>query len=138
MGSYRVAHKRIPAMTKKRSIRIAVNDNDRNVVQLSSCQQAKGIFGCPICDLHSGYYQIDREYWFYCHVHRTKWLDEAFWTGDPWPTPAEKFRAIDQLAGYRQVVPSYLPGTGKEEADFRRSLVRMYQHDDDYDDDLPF
>ena len=94
-------------MTDKRSISNPMNDNDSNMVQLSSRQQQQtaGIFGCPICRLDSGYYQIGREYWFYCHVHRTKWFDDAFWTSDPWPTPAETFRAIDQLARYREVEP---------------------------------
>jgi hypothetical protein len=101
-----------------------------NVVQLSSRwqQQVEGVFGCPVCRLHSGYYQIGREYWFYCHIHRTKWLDTAFWTDSPWPTPVETFRAIDQLAGYREVVPFCVVehGTAEEKAAFwRRTRHRL-------------
>jgi len=104
----------------------AANDDDRSVVQLSNRRehQAEGIFGCPVCRLHSGYYQVYREFWFYCHVHRTKWLDDAFWT-DTWPTPEEVFRAIDQLAGYREVVPFYaLAGTAEEQAAFRARTAK--------------
>jgi hypothetical protein len=104
-------------MTIKRCFPIPMNDNDSNLAQLSSrrVHQTKGIFGCPICHLHSGYYQIGTEFWFYCHVHRTKWFDDAFWTGDPLPTPAETFCAIDQLAGFREVEPWYWPVDGTEE-----------------------
>ena len=94
--------------------------NDNGVVLLSSRRehQCEGIFGCPACRLHSGYYQVYREFWFYCHVHRTKWLDDAFWT-DTRPTPEEIFRAIDQLAGYREVAPfCVMDGTAEEQAAF--------------------
>lgn len=101
--------------------------SDSNLVQLSSrrAHQTEGIFGCPICRLHSGYYQMGREYWFYCHVHRTKWLDTAFWTSGPWPTAVETFRAIDQLSGFREVEPYCVDahGTDEEKAAFWRNMA---------------
>jgi hypothetical protein len=126
-------------MTNKRSFSIPMNDNVSNLAQSRRKQQTKGIFGCPICHLHSGYYQIGREYWFYCHVHRTKWSDDAFWT-DSWPTPAESFCAIDQLAGYREVEPWYWPvdGTEEEKAEWERNLVTVSTGVKQNDDDVPF
>ena len=62
--------------------------------------------GCPHCRQNDGYMNIEREHWFFCDRHKTKWLVGAnLFSG--WLTEDEETwkRNGYKLAEYMSVTP---------------------------------
>ncbi|MHA6645659.1 hypothetical protein [Mesorhizobium sp. A623] len=46
-----------------------------NVVALRARRQTDPEFGlCPECECHNGFLNKGSQHWFFCNVHRTRWL----------------------------------------------------------------
>ena len=60
--------------------------------------------GCPKCGQHNGYLNVEREHWFYCERHRTKWcFGENVFSSWRYEDEATWRRNAHKLAAYREV-----------------------------------
>ena len=79
------------------------------IVQLECKKPSRtecGFGECPHCCLNDGYLNVEREHWFFCHEHKTKWhvganLFSSWREEDESTWQRNRFR----LAEYRTVDP---------------------------------
>lgn len=61
---------------------------------------------CPDCGKTGGCLNVDRDHWFVCHEHKTRWcVGSNLFSGWREETEAQWRRNARELAGYREVNP---------------------------------
>ena len=67
---------------------------------------ARQFGGCPECHKSDGYLDVEREHWFICKEHKTKWcVGENLFSIWQWLSPADWEENAARLAEYREVEP---------------------------------